>query len=482
MSGATAVLGLDIGSSGAKARVLRPDGSVASEARVAYRIRRDCAGAMELEPAALVSAVGRLIEETVGRAGVPVAALAIGAVGEAIVPVDDSGEALAPALLSADRRLAGTVNFWLHHGDELEILDLTGLPPRDMWSANAMRFHAANPEVAGRLHVFRTIEDMVVADLGVTPRMAISQAARSMLWDRRAATWNHSLLSLSGLPEGCLPEVALPGDVLGELPAPVFGLPAGTVVASGGHDQFLAALGAGAGRDIGLWSSGTVESLAILSDRGRLQPGLPTYQVDEGLFSSPVPNLNGGIALDWLCRLLGRRDMAELLDGPETGSGATLIVPTLGPTGAPDYAGSAAGLFAGLSYDTEGADLARAMVRGIVHESAHAASLFGDATSRIKGFALAGGGSRSDYWNRWRAAALGLPVQVPTYHDCGCIGAARLAWQALSGARPGLQVLNPPARTVAPDPADIARFRAEHELYLDLRRQALARRESEVRS
>lgn len=345
-----------------------------------------------------------------------------------------------------------------------------------------MRLHAEDTDVKEELFRFCTLEDLVVAKLGVTPRMALSQAARTMLFNRRSGDWDDHLLHLSGLPGEVLGEVAYPGEVIGEMLRTACGLSAGTIIASGGHDQFLAALGTGASGVTALWSSGTVESIALLSHESRLRQGVPTYQVDHGQWVSPVPNLNGGGALAWLCELVGAPDPATLLDTCEPGAAELILVPTLGATGAPDYNAAATGLMAGLRADTYAHDLAQAMVRGITHETVHAASLFGPAAlSRIEGFALAGGGSRSAYWNRVRAAAFGKPVTTRVHHDSGCIGAGLLAYAALTGARPELDLFNPPLGRIEPTSMDIAQFQLEHQRYLDLRETALGTTSREQR-
>ncbi|GAB1361532.1 hypothetical protein MASR1M32_07680 [Rhodobacter sp.] len=79
-----------------------------------------------------------------------------------------------------------------------------------------------------------------------------------------------------------------------------------------------------------------------------------------------------------------------------------------------------------------------------------------------------GGGSRSDYWLRLIATALGVPVQLPVAGDFGgAFGAARLALMAATGAGAEIATLPQIARVIEPDRAlaaamdeGHARFRA----------------------
>ena len=79
-------------------------------------------------------------------------------------------------------------------------------------------------------------------------------------------------------------------------------------------------------------------------------------------------------------------------------------------------------------------------------------------------FAL-GGGSRSDYWVKAIATALGQPVDLPAAGDFGAaFGAARLGMMAATG---DTAIATPPpvARTVDPNPALAPAFAEAHARY-----------------
>ncbi|PRY20974.1 sugar (pentulose or hexulose) kinase [Aliiruegeria haliotis] len=472
-----AVLGLDIGSSGAKGLVLNDDGAIAAVSRVSYLPRHGDGGTVELDASLLADRVAGLIEDAVAQSPSPIDAVAITSVGEAIVPVDQDGTPLAPAMLTADTRLSGECRVWDEADAALDFVDTTGLPLRDMWSVHAMRVHLRNTGISGRITGFCTLEEIVHRALGVEPATALSQAARSGLLDRRKLAWSDSQAGVAGVDPSLLSRIALPGTEVGQLSTSRFGLPRGARVVSGGHDQYLASVGAGAGEHFPMWSSGTVESLTVVTPKASLREGVPTYPVDEDVWVSPVPNLNGGQVLFWLCGLLGRDDPGELLDaGPADDRDDTIFVPTLGTTGAPDFDTAASGLIAGLTYRTDAGQLARAAVRGITHETRHAASLLGRGVDFLDGFALAGGGSRSVYWNRMRAAAFGLPVTCRKHHDCAAIGAALMAFRALGADGVDLDRVNPVKEVIDPDAGDVAAFEKAHARYLELRARTMAAR------
>ncbi|MDE3121145.1 MAG: xylulokinase, partial [Paracoccaceae bacterium] len=86
--------------------------------------------------------------------------------------------------------------------------------------------------------------------------------------------------------------------------------------------------------------------------------------------------------------------------------------------------------------------------------------------TKIESLLAVGGGSRSDYWLKAIATALGTPVQLPVSGDFGgAFGAARLALMAATGA--GAEIATAPAiaRVIEPEPNLSAAFDAAHARY-----------------
>ncbi len=87
--------------------------------------------------------------------------------------------------------------------------------------------------------------------LRLTGRAAVdaSSAGIEQLLDIRAGRWSEPVLELLGIDEGRLAALIPANAAAGALTkaaAAALGLPASVVVAAGGHDQYCAALGAGA--------------------------------------------------------------------------------------------------------------------------------------------------------------------------------------------------------------------------------------------
>ena len=461
----SAVLGLDVGSSGAKLVAFAEDWTVLFEGARRYPILRGDARRAELDVGALVGAIGELVAQCARKIDHRIDALCTAAIGEAIVPVDRAGVPLANALLTADARLEGSAALWCP--DEAALHRLTGLPRRDVWSGNAMRHHLA-ASYGARVAGFRAVDDLVVAALGVLPRMALSQASRTMLLDRRTGGWNDRQMAAAGIAETLLTGPALPGETLGRTTGSRWGLAEGTFVVCGGHDQHLAAIGAGAGPDRPLWASGTVDAVTFVREPAgdTPMPGVD-YRVAPRTAVRPVPNLNGGQALAWTMSLLGTDDhglieTAPLPDDP-------IVLPTLGTTGAPDFDVEATATIAGLSYRHDRAAIARATVEGIVLETMTALIGVDAPIADARAVSVAGGGARSGQWCALKAAAFDRPVERRRHVDCGAVGAALLARRALDAQRGDCERANPLVEVVPPDPSLRDHLLARGERYAALR-------------
>jgi xylulokinase len=111
------------------------------------------------------------------------------------------------------------------------------------------------------------------------------------------------------------------------------------------------------------------------------------------------------------------------------------------------------GVFSGLEQETGATEMTQAVLEGVAfafRDSLEALRVAGTELTRVTAI---GGGSRSHYWLKAIATALGVPVDIPADGDFGAaFGAARLGLIAATGANP-LEVCTPPKTdaTVEPD-------------------------------
>jgi xylulokinase len=109
-----ALLGMDLGTSGAKAILLGADGRLLAEAEAGYPVDSPHPGWAETDPPAWWRAVVTAVRAAHDRAGgVDVAAVGVDGQMHGLVLTDTAGRPLRPALLWADARAVEETAAWL---------------------------------------------------------------------------------------------------------------------------------------------------------------------------------------------------------------------------------------------------------------------------------------------------------------------------------------------------------------------------------
>ena len=115
-AGPAAVLGLDLGTSSAKAVVIDTEGSLLAQASAGYAVTSATAGYAESEPDDWWSAVTACTREAVHAAGAQPAAIGLSGQMHGLVLTSPDGGALRPALLWPDSRAAGALRAYRRLG------------------------------------------------------------------------------------------------------------------------------------------------------------------------------------------------------------------------------------------------------------------------------------------------------------------------------------------------------------------------------
>src|SRR5690242_14499 len=113
---AVCTLGLDLGTSSAKAVVTDTGGKVLAQATAGYAVTSTTPGYAESEPAEWWSAVTACAREAVRAAGARPSAIGLSGQMHGLVMASADGGALRPALLWADSRATGPLRAYRHLG------------------------------------------------------------------------------------------------------------------------------------------------------------------------------------------------------------------------------------------------------------------------------------------------------------------------------------------------------------------------------
>ena len=119
--------------------------------------------------------------------------------------------------------------------------------------------------------------------------------------------------------------------------------------------------------------------------------------------------------------------MASALARSVTDSGGVTIVPALSGLGAPHWNAEARGVVAGLSFASGRAEIARAALEAMAHQTHDLAQAFAADGAAWKALRIDGGMSANDWMAQDLADMLELPVERPDMVETTALGAAILA-------------------------------------------------------
>jgi len=269
--GTDLTIGIDIGTTSAKALARPAPGSAAVHAELPTRWQtRDC-GQTEIDPARLLDLAIDLIGRTVRAAESawgPVRVRAIGVTGlaESGVLLDGSGRPVAPAIAWFDHR-GGNETERIGRDDPgftARFERTTGLPWSSQASLAKLLWLRASGYPAGPASTWLSVPEWIVAALGGDRVREPSLASRTGLLDQGSGQVWPEALAVAGLPASILPPERPAGSPAGYLRHDaVPSAAAGAVLTVAGHDHPVAAIGVGAaGADELFNSTGTADVLA----------------------------------------------------------------------------------------------------------------------------------------------------------------------------------------------------------------------------
>lgn len=470
--GVGCLLGVDIGTTGAKAMAFTPDGHPVGRGYEDYPLIT-AGGVAELDATQVTNAVRRAIREAAAAARTaghgPVLALAFAAQGEAFTLVDARLRPLRHSIVTFDQRGQAGVGALRAMGWEARV-EHTGLPLS--WIVTAAKLahlRIAEADTYGRAAHVLCFEDLLVGHLTGTPVISDSLAQRTWLLDRKTRQWDAQALADLGL-SGRMANVAPPGQVVGTVGASAagaFGLTTEVRVVTGAHDQTAALLGAGAILPgMAAHSIGTVDCMSLTLRDG---VAAPFASRGYGLGIHPLPGLavtlafgfGGGALLAWARALTGASDVGALLAEVPEAVGTSFAVPFWSGSGTPDLDAADQGALFGLTLDTGRGEIAGALLRGMALEGRRNLQVLHELGVEVGEVRLVGGGSRSATWNQLRADVASRTYAEMTVRDAGCLGAAILAAVGIGLYRDVATACDALVRSgqrFTPDPARVAHY------------------------
>ncbi|NGN43957.1 xylulokinase [Mesorhizobium sp. CGMCC 1.15528] len=456
-------LGIDLGTSGVKALLMDHAQKIVASGHGALDVSRPHHGWSEQNPADWIRATEEALGELKAKHSKEVGAVkGIGLSGQmhGATLLDERDQVLRPCILWNDTR---------SHAEAAKLdadprfRKITGnivfpgfTAPKLAWVKNN------EPEVFAKVAKVVLPKDFLRLWLTGEHISEMSDSAGTSWLDVANRRWSPELLAATDLDEKHMPSLVEGTEQAGVLRAELaakWGINGKVVVAGGAGDNAASACGMGIVKPghafVSLGTSGV-----LFASNGSY---LPNPESAVHTFCHALPDtwhqmgviLSATDSLNWLSEITGKSAAEltqELGDELKAPTGVSFL-PYLSGERTPYNDAAIRGVFAGLGHESDRAALTQAVFEGVsfaFRDSLEALKTAGTTLSRVTAI---GGGSRSRYWLKSIATALGVPVDIPADGDFGAaFGAARLGLIAAENADPLAVCVAPEtAETIEPD-------------------------------
>ena len=426
-----AVVGLDVGTSSARALAFDAGGRVLASATRPYDLLHPGPGRAELDPEVVVGAALSVLAEV--RAQVDVQAVALSTFMHGIMALDERDRPLTALVTWADSRSGPQTARLAQESGALALYRRTGVPLHPMSPLTKLLWFAEEePDAFRRARRWVSIKELLLHRLTGEWVVDRSVASATGLLEIGGGDWDDEALAAAGIERGHLSALVAPTGVL---PATDSRL----LVVAGGADGALANLGVGAlTPEVLVCSIGTSGAVRATVPHVRIDEGGRTfcYVLEDGLWVIGGPVNNGGVVLDWLlehvfCDLEGVPALADLAASAPPGCDGLVFLPHLLGERAPRWEAGARAAWAGLTIAHDRSAMVRAAFEGVLFQLLAVARTVRVLAGEAAELRVTGGFARSELWSQMIADIFSLRVTVAPSVEGTAWGAAILALRAL---------------------------------------------------
>ena len=446
------LIGIDVGTTGAKTLVIDDQGHVVARAVEEYPMYTPRPQWAEQDPEdwwqATVRSVRRVLKESRIR---PAEIAGIGLTGQmhGMVMVDAQGKVLRPCIMWNDQRTAAQCEWIMNVIGPARFLELTLNPALPGVTAPKIIWTRENePEVYARAAKVLLPKDYVRYRLTGVYATEVSDASGTVLFDVSNRRWSREVLGELVIPPSWMPECVESQEVTGRITAEVAeltGLPSGLPVVGGAGDQAASAVGTGIVEpglvSVTLGTSGVV--FAYTDEPSRDPEGrLHTFcHAVPGKWHVMGVTLSAGGSFRWFRDSLGLSEKniarlsgvdpyeiltAEASNAP-AGCEGLIFLPYLTGERTPYPDPNARGTFFGLTLRHDKRHMVRSVLEGVAYSLRDSIELFRDLGIPITQVRAVGGGARSLTWRQIMADVFGIELVTINVTDSTAFGTALLA-------------------------------------------------------
>jgi sugar (pentulose or hexulose) kinase len=430
------VLGIDVGTTGTKALLLGPNGTIDGQGYQGYQLYCD-GSRIEQNTEDWWKACITAVRQALPSADhLDVKAISLSAQGASMAALDHKGNPIGRALTWMDTR-AGTE---AHRLEELLSAEYiyrktgwrispSGDAPKILYMKKKKEFTAAWKYLSTADYINFKLTGRAVID--------ITNAAIRLLPDIETQRWDGKILDAVGTKEMELPEIMKTGEYIGCLTSEAaleLGLTEQVKVYNGAHDQYCASLGSGAvnAGDM-LISTGTAWVIMAVSEKACFSDTFisPCPHPSPGLYGNMISLSAVGNSYQWIRdKFIPQSDYAgidEKVSAIRNKDKNLFFIPWLSGAGYPVWEDRARGGFIGMDFDTGPFDMALAIMESgafLVKNALEDFEQNGVSAGKIN---IMGGAVKSSVWLELLTVIIGRPVYKMNVTDSCALGAAFIA-------------------------------------------------------
>ncbi len=466
------LIGLDIGTSGAKCIIVDQTGAVVASSTQEYPLSTPRPGWAEQNPADWWDGIVRGCQAIMKKAQIDRADLkgvSLSGQMHGLVALDKDQQVIRPSILWCDGRTQDQCD-WITEqaGGPAGLLARTNNAMLPGYTGGKLIWlRDVEPDNFAHMAAFCCPKDYIRLRLTGEFATDASDASGTGFFDTKDRKWADGLIEKVGLPKSIFPVVlestALAGHVTKEAAA-ITGLPEGLAVYAGGGDAVIQTTGAGLVRP-GILG-------VVIGTAGNVAMGLRGYvdnpQGSLQMFCNNGPELwhamgctnSAGGAYRWyrdtLCEhniaaaRLSEANVYDLMgrqaEQSVPGAHGAVFLPYMSGERCPYSDPNARGVFYGLSLSTTRGDMTRAVMEGVTYSLRQVVDLIA-AVAKPEKVYTSGGGSQSPLWRQMQADIFDLPVYtMSAASEGGAYGAVLVAgvgagvWKDLDEAASILKV------------------------------------------
>lgn len=484
-------LGIDCGTQGTKALVLDAgSGQVLGAGSASHTLQSGANGRREQQLQQWLEAFEQATAQALAAAGISgERILGIGVSGQqhGLVLLDEQGAVLRPAKLWCDTESSAENQRLLDHlGGESGSLQRLGVAIAPGYTVSKLLWtREQHPDVFARIAHILLPHDYLNHWLTGRACSEYGDASGTGYFNVRTRTWDCELLNFidpSGRLCNALPQLIESDQPVGRLRPQIarqLGLNPDAVVASGGGDNMMGAIGTGNIRPGAITMSlGTSGTLYAYSDQPTVSPHaqVATFCSSSGGWLPLICTMNLTNASGLIQQLLALDipSFDALVAQAPIGAEGLLLLPFFNGERVPALPNARASLLGMDSDNLTRANLCRAVVEGTAFGLRYGLDLLRASGLQSETIRLVGGAAKSPVWRQVIADIMGTPLVCPQHTEAAALGAAiQAAWCLTPGADRQAQLAELCERCVQldastqtqPDPARTAQYDAVYQRY-----------------